>query len=88
MLGRILTFLGHTVTKEFYINDAGSQMLKLGSSLKIRCQQQTGIAVQLPEDAYHGEYLVTLAQECIKALWASVLDKPDNFFIEYAEKIY
>ncbi len=86
VLGRILTFLGHKVTKEFYINDAGSQMQKLGTAFKIRCQQQAGIAVELPEDAYHGEYLITLAQECLKTYGKEVLEKPDEFFIEYAKE--
>jgi arginyl-tRNA synthetase len=86
VLSRILSFLGHRVTKEFYINDAGAQMLKLGASFKIRCQQAVGIEVQLPEDAYHGEYLVELAQECIKTYGAEVLKKPDEFFISYAKE--
>ena len=47
VLGNILTFIGHQVVKEFYINDAGSQMNKLGVSLKVRCQQLVGIKVDL-----------------------------------------
>ncbi|MFI5333486.1 MAG: arginine--tRNA ligase, partial [Candidatus Babeliales bacterium] len=66
VLGNILLFLGHRVTKEFYINDAGVQVQKLGASLKARCQQQAGIDAQLPEDGYQGEYLVDLARECIQ----------------------
>ena len=85
VLGRVLVFLGHTVTKEFYVNDAGSQMLKLGLSFKIRCEQQLGMAVNLPEDAYHGEYLVALAQECVGKNGDALLTKPDSFFIDYAK---
>ena len=86
VLSRILTFLDHKVTKEFYINDAGAQMQKLGTSFKIRCQQVAGIPVELPEDAYHGEYLLALAQECVKRYGAEVLDKPDEFFSTYAKE--
>ncbi len=86
VLGRILSFLGHTVTKEFYINDAGVQMQKLGISFKIRCQQQAGIDVALPEDAYQGEYLITLAQECTARFGKEFLEKPDDFFIAYAKE--
>lgn len=39
VLSNIFSFLGHSVTKEFYINDAGKQIAKLGESFKIRCQQ-------------------------------------------------
>src|SRR5579872_3686759 len=56
VLANILKFVGYQVTKEFYINDAGSQIQKLGDSLKIRYQQACGMQADLPEDAYHGVY--------------------------------
>ena len=64
VLGNLLRFLGHDVTKEFYINDIGSQIKKLGISLKIRCLQAAGSNPPLPENAYLGEYLIYLAKEC------------------------
>src|SRR5690606_7895631 len=63
VLGRVLQFLGHTVTKEFYINDAGSQIEKLGLSFKMRCLQAAGKNASLPEDGYHGTYLIDMAQK-------------------------
>ncbi len=87
VLGNILKFLGHNVTKEFYINDAGSQIKKLGLSLKIRCQQLLGQDINLPEEAYHGEYLIDLAKECIKTNGQDVLNKPDEFFASYAKEL-
>lgn len=61
VLAKVLSFLGHQVTKEFYINDAGNQINKLGISFKIRCQQAAGIAAELPEDGYRGNiYLSSL----------------------------
>lgn len=86
VLGNILTFLGHTVTKEFYINDAGSQIQKLGKSLKIRCQQESGMDVTLPEDSYLGDYLVSLAKQCLKEYGAAALIQQDIFFEEYAKE--
>ncbi len=86
VLARILTFLENKVTKEFYINDAGAQIEKLGISFKIRCQQIAGMNVQLPEDAYHGEYLMPLAQECYKQYGAELLSQPEEFFAQYAKK--
>ena len=41
-LANLLKFYGHEVYQEFYINDAGSQIQKLGNSLKIRIQQELG----------------------------------------------
>jgi arginyl-tRNA synthetase len=87
VLGKVLSFLGNKVTKEFYINDAGAQIQKLGRSLKIRCQQLLGESVELPEEAYHGEYLVELAKECIKTHGKEVVQKPDEFFAAYGKEI-
>jgi arginyl-tRNA synthetase len=85
VLGNILKFLGHKVDKEFYINDAGAQIEKLGRSFKARCQEAAGLAFAIPEDGYHGEYLLDLAKECIKENGTEILDKPDSFFAEYAK---
>ncbi len=85
VLGNILRFLGNEVTKEFYVNDAGSQIQKLARSFKIRCEQQLSKNVQLPEDAYHGEYLVELAKKCIQEYGASLIEKPLTFFADYAK---
>ncbi len=86
VLAKILSFLGHQVTKEFYINDAGSQMQKLGNSLRIRYQQQAGLDVKLPEDAYHGSYLMDIAKELHSQHGNKVIDKPDAFFIDHAKE--
>ena len=40
----------------------------------------------LPEDAYHGEYLVALAQKAYDEFGTDLLSKPDDFFIEYAKE--
>lgn len=86
VLARVLTFLGNKVTKEFYINDAGAQIEKLAISFKIRCQQAAGIDVALPEDAYHGEYLLKLAQDTYSEFGHELLQKPDSFFASYAKE--
>ena len=86
VLGNVMRFIGNDVTKEFYINDAGSQMHKLGNTLKIRCQQELGLDVSLPDDAYHGAYMITLAKECIKEHGRSVVEQDTGFFIAYAKK--
>ena len=83
VLSNVLNFLGYNTTREHYINDAGAQMQKLGNSLKIRCQQELGEAVELSEDAYQGEYLKGVAQECIKEHGNEVVQKDDQFFIDY-----
>lgn len=86
VLGNILRFLGHTVTKEFYINDAGTQMQKLGESFRIRCQQLAGFPVNLPEDAYQGEYLIELAKLAHQEYKDTLTKQPAEFFINFAHK--
>ena len=85
VLGNILTFLHNNVTKEYYINDAGAQIQKLGNSFKIRCQQVLGHAIDLPENAYRGEYLIELAQQCVQEYDTMLLEKDDSFFVQYAK---
>lgn len=85
VLGNILRFIGHNVTKEFYINDAGNQIQKLGESFKVRCLQAAGMDATIPEDGYHGEYLTDLAQDCYAQYGQKLFEEPDSFFAEYAK---
>ncbi|MGE0207402.1 MAG: arginine--tRNA ligase [Candidatus Babeliales bacterium] len=86
VLSNVLTFIGHTVTKEYYINDAGSQIQKLGTSFKVRYLQELGIEAELPEEGYRGDYLIDLAKKCIKEHGKKVAEKPDTFFEQYAKE--
>lgn len=68
-LANLLKFYGHDVTQEFYINDAGSQIEKLGKSLEIRVRQELGEKVDFPSDEverknyYSAEYLIPIAKK-------------------------
>lgn len=86
VLANILQFIGHHATKEFYINDAGTQIQKLGKSFKIRFEQEIGINTSMPEDGYQGEYLIDLAKQAVKELGKEAAEKPESFFAEYAKK--
>lgn len=71
-LANLLIFYGHNVFQEFYINDAGSQIQKLGRSLLIRVKQELGENVDFPEDEeerknyYAGEYLIPVAKKFLE----------------------
>lgn len=68
-LANLLKFYGHDVYQEFYINDAGSQIQKLGNSLLIRVKQEKGENIDFPTDEverknfYPGEYLIPVAKK-------------------------
>ena len=64
-LCRILAFVGHDVTREFYVNDYGTQMLRFGQSLAARYGQRLGLDTPVPEEGYQGDYLLVLADELI-----------------------
>lgn len=85
VIGNILRFAGHHVTKEFYINDAGNQINILGDSFKARCLQELGESATVPENGYQGQYLVELAQACVKKFGKELKNKPDKFFADYAK---
>jgi arginyl-tRNA synthetase len=60
-LGRVLTAAGAEVSREFYINDRGNQMDLFGHSLSAAAQNKP-----IPENGYHGEYIVDLAKQIVK----------------------
>jgi arginyl-tRNA synthetase len=61
-LARLLALHGHEVTREFYVNDAGSQVGKLGESILALARGE-----QVPEDGYKGEYVGELAERLTAA---------------------
>jgi arginyl-tRNA synthetase len=64
-LCRIFAFAGHDVTREFYVNDYGTQMTRFGQSLAARYGQRMGLDTPVPDEGYLGEYLLPLADELI-----------------------
>ena len=82
-LANLLKFNGHEVFQEFYINDAGSQIQKLGNSLRIRIGQELGENVDFPTDEierknfYPGDYLVPVAKKYIEEHKVANSSEPD-----------
>ncbi len=56
-LGRVLECAGDVVVREYYINDGGEQVRKLGESVLRRILQAQGEKVEYPEEMYQGEYI-------------------------------
>ena len=66
-LANILTAAGYDVTREYYVNDAGSQMQAFYRSVYARYKQALGQPAELPANGYMGEYIADLAQEILNA---------------------
>ncbi|MEN8375462.1 MAG: arginine--tRNA ligase [Gemmatimonadota bacterium] len=60
-IASLLEWTGHDVEREFYVNDAGAQIDKLGESVEARWRQSRGEEATLPEGGYQGDYVVELA---------------------------
>ena len=58
----LLAATGHHITREYYFNNAGRQMMLLGASVRARYLELLGDSVEFPEDGYRGEYIVEVAQ--------------------------
>lgn len=90
VLARVLEACGYRVSREYYINDVGSQMDLLGKSVQARYRQLLGQPVRLPEQGYKGRYIRDLAQSIIDRDGDKYKDLPDaqtlGFFREYAYK--
>jgi arginyl-tRNA synthetase len=77
-VARLLAATGHTVQREYYVNDAGSQIQALGASVLARYRQAFGIPAELPPGGYEGEYVAELAQEIAGEHGRSLLDLSDD----------
>ncbi|MCY9698966.1 arginine--tRNA ligase [Paenibacillus larvae] len=66
-LCNVLEMAGCEVTREYYINDAGNQVLNLAKSIEARYRQALGQEAEMPEDGYFGEDIKGFAEELAKA---------------------
>jgi arginyl-tRNA synthetase len=64
-IASLLAATGWHVTREFYYNDAGAQIMNLAVSVQARVRELGGQAIVFPENGYHGEYIRDLAQRYI-----------------------
>jgi len=89
-LASILETTGHGVQREYYINDAGTQIDTLGRSVFFRYQQLLGRQVEFPETCYQGDYIQALAKEMREIHGDSYLNSSEDevlpLFSDYAAK--
>ncbi|MEE8287849.1 MAG: arginine--tRNA ligase [Nitrosomonadaceae bacterium] len=82
-LANVLTAAGFSVTREYYVNDAGRQLDILAVSTWLRYLELNGLTRPFPSNAYQGEYVRNMAQLIYKAHGNHYLRQPnsllDNF---------
>ena len=62
-LANVLTAAGYDVQREYYVNDAGTQMRLFNETLYVRYAQALGQDEPVPEKGYQGNYVVELGQQ-------------------------
>ncbi|MER8631228.1 MAG: arginine--tRNA ligase [Mesorhizobium sp.] len=78
-LANIMAFAGYDVTKEYVINDAGSQIDVLGRSAFLRYREALGEDIgEIPPGLYPGDYLVPVGEALVKEFGRSLLQMPDD----------
>ncbi|HJD57713.1 MAG TPA: arginine--tRNA ligase [Rickettsia endosymbiont of Ceroptres masudai] len=78
VLARILQKVGYSVTKEYYVNDAGSQINDLVSTVLLRYREALGEKITIPTGLYPGEYLIPLGQILAKEYGNKLLTMNEN----------
>lgn len=75
---RLLNKSGYNCLREYYINDAGAQMVNLGKSVYARYAENFGVEVEIPEDGYYGEDVKEIGMELAQEYGDSWLNKEDG----------
>ncbi len=78
-LANLLEFVGHPVTREYYVNDAGAQVDVLARSVHLRYREALGDSVgEVPEGLYPGDYLVPVGKVLAAEFGERFRDAPEN----------
>ncbi|SMQ62017.1 arginyl-tRNA synthetase [Altererythrobacter xiamenensis] len=78
-LSSLLEAAGHSVTREYYINDAGGQVDVLARSAHLRYREALGEDIgEIPEGLYPGDYLIPVGEYLAKGLGDRFKDEPEE----------
>ncbi|MCR1870876.1 arginine--tRNA ligase [Longicatena caecimuris] len=83
---RLMKASGYDVTREYYVNDAGNQIVNLGKSLQARYREYLGLPFVLPEDGYHGEDVRKIAVKLAQAYGQTYAEENDENLRFFKEK--
>lgn len=75
-IANLLEWVGYSVDREYYFNNAGRQMRVLGDSVRLRYLQLLGEEINFPEDYYQGEYIKDIAQSLYNEFGETLKTEP------------
>jgi arginyl-tRNA synthetase len=82
-LANLLSFAGHAVTREYYINDAGAQVDVLARSAFLRYREALGEDIgPIPEGLYPGDYLKPVGRALAAEFGADLRRLPESVWLE------
>ncbi|MEM9288534.1 MAG: arginine--tRNA ligase [Pseudomonadota bacterium] len=86
-LASLLEFAGHQVTREYYINDAGSQIDTLARSTHLRYREALGEEIgEIPEGLYPGDYLIPVGQSLAEKHGDQFRDQPEAEWLDFFKR--
>ena len=77
-LANILSAVGYNVQREYYVNDAGSQIEAFRRSLWTRYQQALGVSAEMPAEGYMGAYMTELGEQMAREHGRRFLEMPEE----------
>lgn len=83
-LSNILEYAGFSVAREYYLNDTGGQVRRLGASVFSHYAAAAGSAYPFPDDGYHGGYIAEVASDLFAREGKSLLSLDEEAAIEEA----
>ena len=81
VLANLLSKTGYKITREYYINDAGSQIITLTKSAYLRYLEALGEKIEITEGLYPGEYLIPIGQALKTKFGAELKGKNEHEYI-------
>jgi arginyl-tRNA synthetase len=76
-LASLMAYMGYAVTREYYINDAGSQIDTLARSTLLRYREALGETIAIPPGFYPGDYLIPVGEALAGEFGPTLLGRPD-----------
>lgn len=81
-IARLLRAAGYDVTAEYYINDAGRQLLLFGRSIEAHYLTHFGVETSVPDDGYQGDYVRELAVEIADEIGSRLVEVDEESRVE------
>ena len=86
-LANLLEYVGYDITREYYINDSGQQIINLAKSVYIRyLELLNNKKIPFTIDMYPGEYLIPVAQNIINRYGDKFIEADENVWLEVFKK--